>query len=143
MKIRLTFLLLVAVLTAACTQTPPGDTLDYTTRPEIWPIFYGCDTLDNLDERKACSGREMLEYIYVHFKMPDVGDAHFGSLIVASFIIEKDGSVNDVVISRGQHPLMDAEVLRVIASMPRWTPATNNGLPARFKMNLPLRICLE
>ncbi|MBP8238628.1 MAG: energy transducer TonB [Saprospiraceae bacterium] len=143
MKTRLTFLLLAAALTAACTQTPPGDTLDYTTRPEIWPVFKGCETLDNLEERKACSDKEMLHYIYVHFKMPDVGDAHFGSLIVASFIIEKDGSVNDVVISRGQHPLMDAEVLRVIASMPRWTPATNNGLPARFKMNLPLRICLE
>ncbi len=103
----------------------------------------GCETIDNIEERKACSGSKMLGFIYDHFKMPDVGDAHFGSVIVASFIIEKDGSVNDVVISRGQHPLMDAELLRVIASMPRWTPATNNGLPVRFKMNLPLRITLE
>ena len=143
MKIMLTTFFLTAICTAACTQTLPGDTLDYTTRPEIWPIFYGCDTLDNLDERKACSGRKMLHYIYVHFKMPDVGDAYPCSTMAATFIIEKDGSVNDAVIERELHPLMDAELLRVITSMPRWMPATTNGLPVRFKMNLPLRISLE
>lgn len=85
----------------------------------------------------------MLEYIYVHFKMPDVDDAYPCCTMVATFIIEKDGSVNDAVIQRELHPLMDAELLRVINSMPRWTPATTNGLPVRFKMNLPLRITLE
>jgi hypothetical protein len=143
MKTRLTFLLLAAVLTATWGQTPPGDTLDYTTRPEIWPVFKGCETIDHPEERKACSGREMLHYIYVHFKMPDVGDAYPCCTMAATFIIEKDGSVNDAVIKRELHPLMDAELLRVITSMPRWMPATTNGLPVRFKMNLPLRISLE
>ena len=75
--------------------------------------------------------------------MPDVGDAYPCCTMVATFIIEKDGSVNDAVIKRELHPLMDAELLRVITSMPRWMPATTNGLPVRFKMNLPLRISLE
>ena len=142
-KTRLTFLLHAAALTATWRQTPPGDTLDYTTRPEIWPVFMGCETIDNIEERKACSGRKMLGFIYDHFKMPDVGDAYPCCTMVATFIIEKDGSVNDAVIQRELHPLMDAEVLRVINSMPRWTPATTNGRPVRFKMSLPLRIRLE
>lgn len=139
----LTTFFFTSICTAACTQTPPGDSLDYTTRPEIWPVFKGCETIDNPDERKACSDKEMLHYIYVHFKMPDVGDAYPCYTMVATFIIEKYGSVNDAVIQRELHPLMDAELLRVITSMPRWTPAKTNGLPVRFKMNLPLRISLE
>ncbi|HRF37701.1 MAG TPA: energy transducer TonB [Saprospiraceae bacterium] len=142
-KIKFTFLLFTTALMTACAQVPPADTLDYTAHPDIWPVFKGCETLDNPDERNACSRREMLQYIYVHFKMPDVKDVHPCFTMTATFIIEKDGSVNDAAIKKELHPLMDSELLRVINSMPRWTPAMTNGRPVRFKMSLPLRIRLE
>lgn len=143
MKTILIIFLSATLVLAGNAQTSTADTLYDATRPDIRPVFKGCETLDNMEERKACSDREMLQYIFVHFKMPDVEDVHPCCTVAATFIIEKDGSVQDAVIIKELHPLMDAELLRVIASMPRWTPAMTKGRPVRFKMILPLRIRLE
>lgn len=36
--------------------------------------------------------------------------------------------------------MVDAEVLRLLKAMPRWTPATRNGVPVRYKVSMPINI---
>lgn len=38
-----------------------------------------------------------------------------------------DGSVGNVVVQRGLHSLLDAELARVLQDMPKWKPGTLNG----------------
>jgi len=40
------------------------------------------------------------------------------------------------------HPLLDAEAIRVVKSMPRWMPGRLKGKPVRVKFNLPVTFCL-
>lgn len=51
--------------------------------------------------------------------------------VVVSFFIEKDGSLTNTEIIEHGTPEMDAEVMNVIRKMPRWNPATKNGIPVR------------
>ena len=55
------------------------------------------------------------------------------------FQIGVDGKVSDVVIKRSLHPAFDAEVIRVVRSMPVWEPAKGtDGSPKACVMTLPV-----
>ena len=63
--------------------------------------------------------------------------------VTVAFIIEKDGSVSNVQVVRGKHPALDAEAVRVVKKMPKWTPGRNNGVPVRVAYNLPVTFKLQ
>ncbi len=58
--------------------------------------------------------------------------------VYAQFVVEKDGSVSNIRILQSLHPECDAEVLRVLALMPKWTPGKQRGKPVRVQFNLPV-----
>ena len=58
--------------------------------------------------------------------------------VIAQFIIDKDGSVIDVKIVRGVHPSLDKEAIRMIESMPKWTPGKVKGEPVKCQYTLPI-----
>lgn len=47
--------------------------------------------------------------------------------VEVSFVVRRDGSITNVEIVKGFHPVFDAEVLRVVKAMPKWIPATIKG----------------
>ena len=47
--------------------------------------------------------------------------------VQVSFIVEKDGSLTDFVITQSAHPSLDKEAIRVLQSMPKWNPGKNDG----------------
>lgn len=60
--------------------------------------------------------------------------------VVAEFIVEKDGSISDPQIIRGSNEQLNAEVIRVLQLMPKWTPGRNNGEAVRSRSQIILRI---
>ena len=60
--------------------------------------------------------------------------------MVAEFIVEKDGSISDPQIIRGSNEQLNAEVIRVLQLMPKWTPGRNNGEAVRSRSQIILRI---
>ena len=62
---------------------------------------------------------------------------------VVQFVINKDGSITDVVILRsGGDPSLDKEAIRVIRSMPNWIPGMMKGKPVRVKYTVPVNFRL-
>lgn len=47
--------------------------------------------------------------------------------VQVSFIVEKDGSLTDFVITQSAHPSLDKEAIRVLQSMPKWNPGKHHG----------------
>ena len=47
--------------------------------------------------------------------------------VQVSFIVEKDGSLTDFVITESKDPSLDKEAIRVLQSMPKWNPGKNDG----------------
>jgi TonB family protein len=63
--------------------------------------------------------------------------------VVASFKVAATGRVREVRIVKGLHPLLDAEVLRVIRALPTLTPGRQNGQPVEVDFIVPVNFKLE
>lgn len=57
--------------------------------------------------------------------------------VKVSFIVEKDGSLSNIQVVQSKGDLLDAEALRVVKGMPKWTPGMQGGKPVRTKFTLP------
>lgn len=81
----------------------------------------------------------MLQYLMKNIKYPEqaVKEGIQGRVTVR-FIVEKDGSISDVKPVLSVHPLLNKEAVRVVKSMPKWTPGKHNGKPVRVRFNLPV-----
>ena len=62
--------------------------------------------------------------------------------VVCQFVVNSDGKIVDVVVVRGVEASLDAEAVRVIKSMPTWTPGKQGGKNVRVKYTLPIRFKL-
>ncbi len=58
--------------------------------------------------------------------------------VYLTFIVEKDGSVSNITIIKGVHPLLDDEAVKAIASSPKWSPGLQRGQPVRVRFQIPL-----
>jgi len=58
--------------------------------------------------------------------------------VLIKFIVEKDGSLSNFTIVESAHPILDNEVLRLLKSMPNWTPGKENGKLINVYLTLPV-----
>ena len=58
--------------------------------------------------------------------------------VVVGFVVEKDGSITDVRVIKSQDPALDHEAVRVVKSMPRWTPGKIDGAAVRVEYQVPV-----
>ena len=65
-------------------------------------------------------------------------DQNIEGRVVVSFIVDKTGQVRDAVVVKSVAPELDAEALRVVSSMPNWTPGMQDGKPVNVKYAIPL-----
>lgn len=63
--------------------------------------------------------------------------------VTVQFVVEKDGSVSDVHVLKGVDPSLDKEAVRVVKSMPRWTPGKQNGITVRVNYRVPVLFRLQ
>ena len=58
--------------------------------------------------------------------------------VVAQFIVNKDGTISDLVLVEKVSPELDREALRVLRMMPNWTPGVMDAKPCRTKVCIPV-----
>ena len=86
----------------------------------------------------------MLKYIMENMKYPEQAMKEgIQGRVAVRFIVEKDGSISDVKPILSVHPLLNKEAVRVVESMPKWTPGKQNGKPVRVRFNLPVMFKLN
>lgn len=84
---------------------------------------------------------KMYEYISNNFEYPeDAAKRSVNGKMEVEFTVEKSGDITYVGILKGLDYSIDEEVLRLLKAMPRWTPATKNGNPVRYKVSMPITI---
>ncbi|MCY1634039.1 M56 family metallopeptidase [Marinifilum sp. D737] len=81
-----------------------------------------------------------LDHIAKAIKYPkEAIDKGIKGVVFVRFIVSKSGSIKDVKVIRGVHPLLDKEALRVIEEMPNWIPGKQNGKNVNVSYTLPIR----
>jgi len=122
-------------------EEKPGD--DIFIRVAQMPRFKGCADVDD-SSAKTCSDRNMLTYIYRHINYPTIARENgIEGRVIMGFVIEKDGTVSNVQIIRDIGGGCGKEALRVINSMPKWTPGYQRTEPVRVQFNIPIRFELQ
>jgi TonB family protein len=63
--------------------------------------------------------------------------------VFVQFIVNKDGSLSDLLVKKGVDPRLDAAALAVVQALPKWNPGQQNGLPVRQQFVLPINFDLD
>lgn len=88
--------------------------------------------------------RELLKFIAQSIKYPtDAQEAGVQGRVICSFVVDKKGNIVEPKIIRGIDPSLDAEALRVIGMMPRWTPGRQDGKAVRVLYTVPITFRLQ
>jgi len=99
------------------------------------PLFYGCEEAGTWQEKKKCSDTKMLEFIRNNLQYPAEAKANkIEGMVMISFVVEKNGTITDPKILRDLGGGCSEEAIRIVESMPKWTPAKLLNLPVRFRM---------
>ncbi|AEI46829.1 M56 family metallopeptidase [Runella slithyformis] len=88
--------------------------------------------------------RALQQYIASNLKYPEPARrAHVEGIVLVSFTVTKEGAIKDLVIDKGFGFGADAEAIRLISTMPHWTPALKDGQPVDAKCSMPVSFVLE
>jgi periplasmic protein TonB len=63
--------------------------------------------------------------------------------VYVSFVVGKDGTINEVKVLRGISADCDKEAVRVVQMMPPWKAGKQNGKPVFVRFNLPIKFKLN
>ena len=86
----------------------------------------------------------LMKYLSENTKYPVVAQENgVQGRVTVQFVVEKDGSISDVHVLRGVDPSLDKEAVRVVKSMPRWTPGKQNGITVRVNYRVPVLFKLQ
>ena len=80
-----------------------------------------------------------LKWLNANLKYPaNAQKAKIEGKVVAQFLVNEDGSITDIKLTKKLHPQCDNEALRVLKMMPRWTPGIENNKPCRTRVCIPI-----
>ena len=86
----------------------------------------------------------MMKYLAANIKYPATAAKYKKQgRVIVTFTVRKDGSVTHAKIAKSIDPELDAEALRVVRAMPKWTPGTQFGKPVNVKYALPVKFSLQ
>ena len=101
------------------------------------------DVVEQMPQYPGGTGK-LFEYLAKSVRYPkEAENAGVQGRVIATFVVEKDGSISNAKVVRSIHPALDAEALRVINGMPNWNPGTQNGEPVRVKYTVPITFRLQ
>ena len=87
--------------------------------------------------------KAMTAYIAKNLRYPDAARADgIEGKVYVRFVVTKTGEISNVEVQRSVHPLLDAEAVRVVKTMPKWIPGKQNrrnvdvyfSVPVAFKL---------
>ena len=86
----------------------------------------------------------LYKYIQSNIKYPQLAkENNITGRVFVTFVVEKDGSVSNVKAARDIGGGCGAEAVRVVKSMPKWTPGKQRGKAVRAAYTLPVVFNLQ
>ncbi|RXQ96512.1 energy transducer TonB [Ancylomarina salipaludis] len=63
--------------------------------------------------------------------------------VYLNFVVNKQGGIENVKVTRGVDPSLDKEAIRVINKMPKWIPGKQRGKPVNVSFSVPINFQLQ
>lgn len=111
------------------------------------PKDYNEEKIFDIVERSASfyGGDEVLmRWLMQNTSYPEeCGKTGVEGRVIASFVVDTDGSITNVKIVRSPNERLSKEVVRLVKSMPRWQPAMQDNKFVRSRVNLPIMFLIS
>ena len=101
---------------------------------------------DAVEQNPQFPGGEtaLLKWVASHIRYPSVAQENgIQGRVTVQFVVTKTGSIGQVKVVRGKDPDLDKEAVRVVKSLPKFTPGKMNGHPVNVWYTLPITFRLE
>ncbi|MBQ6080203.1 MAG: energy transducer TonB [Muribaculaceae bacterium] len=86
----------------------------------------------------------LLKYLSSHINYPPMAaENNVQGKVTLQFVVEKDGRVGEVKVIRSVDKDLDREAIRVVKTLPKFTPGRQNGQPVRVWYTLPVTFKLQ
>ena len=117
--------LLLMVNTNAMAQNKKAANDKVLEKAEVMPEFPGGE-------------QAMMKFVSENVQYPEKAkEKEISGRVLVGFIVEKDGSVNEVKIVQGIGGGCDEEAVRVVKAMPKWKPGKQDGKTVRVSYTMP------
>ena len=104
------------------------------------PVF---EVVENMPEFAGGMGG-LMQYLSKNIKYQvEAQKAGIQGRVIMQVIIDKNGNVTNPKVTQPVDPLLDTEAIRVTASMPKWKPGTQRGMPVNVKYTFPIVFRLQ
>ena len=105
-----------------------GEVID---APDVLPSFPGGE-------------QALMTWLRENLKYPQQAmKEHATGRVLVNFVINTDGSIDEVKILRSVHPVLNEEAMRVIKEMPKWQPGMKDGKVVRVRFTMPITFSLN
>ncbi len=95
-------------------------------------------------EQMPAPSFDMNAYLEKNLHYPDQArESNTQGRVAVKFVVNEDGSVSDVTVTKSIGGGCDEEARRVVANMPKWKPGKQNGNPVKVYFTLPIQFKLE
>jgi protein TonB len=86
----------------------------------------------------------MMMWLFRHQKYPAEAKAKgIRGNVICAFIVEPDGQLSTVKVIKSLDPDLDAEAIRLVNAMPKWTSGKQNGEPVRVRYDLTVNFFMR
>jgi protein TonB len=99
-----------------------------------------------VEENPTFPGGEaaMFKFLQSHMQYPQYEkEADISGRVFVRFVVQADGSIDNVSITRKVSPGLDKEAMRVVQLMPKWNPGKQGGRAVPVWFNLPVNFVLN
>lgn len=85
----------------------------------------------------------LVKFLSDNLKYPTVcKELKIQGKVLVKFTVKSDGSIGNVRVTKSVDTRLDKEAIRLVKSMPRWTPGTQDGKPVSVEFTLPINFKL-
>ncbi len=100
-----------------------------------------------VEEQATFQGGDLqsfVKWVQANIKYPnELAETSISGRVIVQFSVDQKGKVVDIKILRGLDPLLDNEVIRVLNSSPKWSPAKQGGRAVKQTFTIPIVFKLQ
>lgn len=107
------------------------------------PIFPGCEGMGTEDEKRECFNQKVQEHIQNNLVYPSTAlEMGIKGRVFVTFEVDANGKVANIR-KRGPDRILEAEAVRIIASLPEMIPGQQRGKKVKVGYSVPINFILQ
>ena len=116
---------------------PPSDDDEEVDEAEIFTV------VESMPSFPGGMG-ELMKFLSQNINYPTLAkESGIQGRVFINFVVEPNGKISNVKVLGGIGGGCDEEAVRVVKSMPKWSPGKQRGKPVRVSYNLPVKFTLQ